>query len=453
MINISFILLFAVFGKPLNEFHQRFYSTKTPYQAPSSSLILPLAPSGYEHICTQLVARHGCRALEGRKYDQLIMALWEQAKIDGALTPLGDIFGEELKKFIEVNDQVGRGELTGLGKNEHQQLARRLVKRLSTLFEKSIYNRHRNRISVVSSGQSRATASLNAFVSSLPSLIASQIDREADNPGLLYFHLDSKYQNGFKKAKLLKNKIRSIQMQPYSREMARQVLEQIFHRDFVERLSNEEYSIVFDQTSSKSIKNELDAAIMLHSLYLIAPNLREEGVGDLLDKYFHFNTSAWFAYLHDSREFYEKGPSFSNQTSTFEMAKILRDDFFEHTDLCSRNDGKYFLRARFAHAETIIPFSALLKIPFLTDQSTPVDETFTYENNVWRGELVSPMAANIQWDIFRHKTHEDERPVLVRMLYNERPVSFKSTCQSYDTVHDSFYTLEELKRCYTFLDQ
>lgn len=114
MINISFILLFTAFGKPLNEFHQRFYSTKTPYQAPLLPLILSSAPSGYEHVCTQLVARHGCRALEGKKYDQLTMALWEQAKIDGALTPLGDIFGEELKKFIEVNDQVGCVTLTRL---------------------------------------------------------------------------------------------------------------------------------------------------------------------------------------------------------------------------------------------------------------------------------------------------------------------------------------------------
>lgn len=107
MISISFILLFTAFGKPLNDYRRGFYSTKTPYQPPPASLVLPLPPSGYEHVCTQLVARHGCRALEGRKYDQLTMALWEQAKLDGALTSLGDLFGEELKKFIDVNDRVG----------------------------------------------------------------------------------------------------------------------------------------------------------------------------------------------------------------------------------------------------------------------------------------------------------------------------------------------------------
>ena len=134
------------------------------------------------------------------------------------------------------------------------------------------------------------------------------------------------------------------------------------------------------------------------------------------------------------------------------MAKVLLDDFLQHSDRCSQASSENFLRARFAHAETIIPFAALLKIPFLSDQSTPIEETFTYEKNVWRGEIVSPMAANIQWDIFRPTKDGEERPTLVRMLYNEYPVSFKSTCQPYDTTLESFFTLEELERCYAFLD-
>lgn len=137
---------------------------------------------------------------------------------------------------------------------------------------------------------------------------------------------------------------------------------------------------------------------------------------------------------------------------TFEMATILLDDFFQHTDRCSGADADYFLRARFAHAETIIPFAAMLKIPFLSDQSTPIEEDFTYENNPWRGQLVSPMAANVQWDIYRHKTNGGTQPILVRMLYNEHPVAFKATCQPFDSNHASFYSLEELKRCYSVLD-
>ena len=116
---------------------------------------------------------------------------------------------------------------------------------------------------------------------------------------------------------------------------------------------------------------------------------------------------------------------------------------------CSKPDSKYFLRARFGHAETIIPLAALLEVPDLSDQSVPANETYTYETNNWRGELVSPMAANIQWDIFRCITSDSHHaPILIRMLYNEYPVKFKTACQPYDYQYPFFYTINELKRCY-----
>ena len=54
-------------------------------------------------------------------------------------------------------------------------------------------------------------------------------------------------------------------------------------------------------TQENPLENEVDAVLMLHGLYLIASNLREEGVGDLLEKYFRPNESSWFAYLHDAK--------------------------------------------------------------------------------------------------------------------------------------------------------
>lgn len=135
------------------------------------------------------------------------------------------------------------------------------------------------------------------------------------------------------------------------------------------------------------------------------------------------------------------------------MTRILLDDFFYHSEQCSRTDSTHFLRVRFGHAETIIPFATLLKIPSLTDKSTSFNETYTHENNNWRGELVSPMAANIQWEIYRHskngkKDEFSQSQVLIRMLYNEYPVKFKNDCKPYDKNNENFYTLEELKRCY-----
>jgi hypothetical protein len=135
------------------------------------------------------------------------------------------------------------------------------------------------------------------------------------------------------------------------------------------------------------------------------------------------------------------------------VAQVLLDDFFLHSEKCSQIDSTHSLRARFAHAETIIPFAALLQIPILSDKSTPSNETFTYENNGWRGELISPMAANIQWEMYRHfnfgKTrHFRHQQIFIRMLLNEYPVPFKTDCKPYSTINQFFYTIDELKRCY-----
>ena len=193
-----------------------------------------------------------------------------------------------------------RGELSRLGITEHQGLAYRLTERLSPLFMKIVFSNSPDRIRVVSSGKSRTIASLNAFVQGLPSCIHSQVDYEPSNPSLLSFHENLRYQTYFKKDKQLKAKIRSIEMQTYSKQMARNVLERIYKSSFVDKLENGYYNITHNE-SGKSIKNEVDAVRILHGLYLIGSNLREEGVGNLLNKYFHSNESAWFAYLHDAK--------------------------------------------------------------------------------------------------------------------------------------------------------
>ncbi|CAF1352330.1 unnamed protein product [Rotaria sordida] len=348
-----YLLIIIIVLDKTNGIQKAFYSSKTPYKLPLLTLNLPLPPAGFESVCVQILARHGCRALEGRKYDKLTMTLWTQAKQEEVLTEYGRKLGENLQEFIAINDKLGRGELSGLGKIEHQ---------------------------VVTSGKSRTIASLNTFIEGLPSTLTSLIDYEPANQILLYFHDNNKYETYYRKDRQLKNKIRSIEMQLYSKQMARNLLERLYNVSFVDRLANR-YNTIIDSELGKSIKNEVDAVRMFHGLYLTGSNLRVEGVESLLEKYFLSDESAWFAYLQDAKDYYEKGPAFLNRTITYDMAQILLDDFFLHSTQCSQIDLKYFLRAHFAHGETIIPFAALLQIPILSDKSTPFNDTYTY--NGW----------------------------------------------------------------------
>src|SRR5262249_9810637 len=81
-------------------------------------------------------------------------------------------------------------------------------------------------------------------------------------------------------------------------------------------------------------------------------------------------------------------------------------------------------KLRFAHAEIIMPLAALMQLPY-SDEQVPVAETYIYDDNPWRGTLVTPYAANIQWDVYINAQGD----YVVRMLYNERQQRFKATCK------------------------
>lgn len=143
-----------------------------------------------------------------------------------------------------------------------------------------------------------------------------------------------------------------------------------------------------------------------------------------------------------------KGPSIEGTTVTSDMAKPLLTDFFSSVNTCTGVNNNVVANLRFSHAETIIPFATLLQVPGVSDQSAHPSDIYTYENNQWRGDKVVPMAANIQWEIYRHEIHHHQ--ILVRMLYNEMEVRFKQNCQSI-TPDSYFYDFNELKRSYASL--
>ncbi len=160
-----------------------------------------------------------------------------------------------------------------------------------------------------------------------------------------------------------------------------------------------------------------------------------------MGRYIAPRDAAWFGYLSDAEDFYEKGPGFADSDITYQMADVLLDDFFKQVE--AKRDGTSTLGAelRFTHAEEIIPLAALMGLPGSTEAATP-DRPYTYADNTWRGASVAPMAANIQWDVFRKGD-----TYLVRMLYNEKETAFKQGCRPVSK-GSAFYDLNELERCF-----
>ena len=456
------------------------YSTKAVYAPQQEAATYEAAPAGFTLVYTELVARHGSRSLSSPKYDVLTKQIWEQAASEGALTALGQTLGHKVDRVTAANEQLGYGLLTAIGKEEHAKLATRLADRLPTLLEES----SPHCLQVETSGKDRANESAYYFMQSLKNKVsyiddstdcyvaqtdASKIDKKLANKYELYFHktepADTKYlpafeayqsfigdeDNGVAPAPELTAALDGLKALPQTKVMARQMLERLYAKAFVDRLANGDYEFVAvnpEDGGKTYVHDEVDAALMLYNLFIIGPGMvREaEAQGDEkwnLEQYLTPEESAWFSYLSDAEDFYEKGPSFANSTVTYAIAQPLLDGLFDEVQTqVVEGQHQRVAKLRFAHAETIIPLVALMKLEG-SRQGAEVGTLYSQENNEWRGGWVSPYAANIQWDVYQNA----EQQVLVKMLYNEKEVAFKAGCEPI-AAGSHFYDFAELKRCY-----
>ncbi|MEU5311854.1 histidine-type phosphatase [Streptomyces sp. NPDC021562] len=361
--------------------HRDSYGTKAVYAPGQNPRTYQQAPAGYTAVFTENVSRHGSRAATDGEDGATILALWNRARADGQLTWLGERFGPDVQALEAAMSGVGYGNLSGRGKDELRATAVRLTKRLPSLLASIAENGEK--IDVVTSGQGRAVDSGTVFATALtdadPALKSAFGPARVDK-NLLYFHKSSggaDYQKWLATDERLAATLKSVTDQPASHRAAARVLGRIFKPAFVQRVVNGEFSSTADDLAA--------AATAVYDLYAIAPAMREEcpnGRGWDFGRYLAPRDAAWFGYLSDAEDFYEKGPSFSDADITYKMAQPLLDDLFEQVE--AKRDGTSTLGAelRFTHAEEIIPLAALMRLPGSGRAAAP-GETYTYATTTW----------------------------------------------------------------------
>ncbi|MFG2357643.1 histidine-type phosphatase [Streptomyces sp. NPDC048521] len=411
--------------------HRDSYGTKAPYAPRQNPHGYQQAPAGFVPVFTENVSRHGSRAAGDSEDGDLILALWDKAEAEGRLTDRGEEFGPKVRALQAAMAKVGYGNLSGRGKRELADTAVRLERRLPSLFGKIADKGEK--IDVVSSGQGRAVDSGTVFAGALADAdpaLEPLIGPTRTDKDLLYFHKaagGAAYRDYIDNDQRLKDTLHGITDQPRTRQAARSVLRTIFEDPFLEQ-----------------IPDQVGAAEAVYNLYAIAPAMSEEspdGAGWGMERYVSRTDAAWFGYLGDAEDFYEKGPGFADSDITYKMAGVLLDDLFEQVEAKRAGTSDLGAELRFTHAEEIIPLAALMGLPGSTRPATP-GEPYTYADNPWRGASVSPLGANIQWDVF-----EKGDRYLVRMLYNEKETAFKAGCRPVAR-GSAFYDLDELERCF-----
>jgi hypothetical protein len=399
----------------------------------------------------------------------------------------------------------GYGNLTLVGIAEHTQLAVRLANRMATLFSSVVANSKTSprQLVVSTSGVNRAIDSSNFFINSLdasvpgisplvvssPALTAYPVNKPvAQAAGInrfqLYFHkLNAKtdlpattdpyyptyqyslqYQSFLASDPTMLAKVNSIVYSSASYAMAHTVMYSLFTKPFVDLLDSGAvtynnagsftftsddglYTTTITGDGATTIANVVDAVNSLYAVYSITPAMVNE-VPLNLGKYFPPGTLPTFGYLSDVQDFYQKGPSITEESPiTYEMSQSLLDDFFNEGKAIAAGNLAHAAKLRFTHAEIMIPFQERLGLPSAS-MSVPASGTYTWANNPWRGENNAPLAGNIQWDFF-----SNGGTLLVKMYYNEQETDFPANCEAaryFAGTSSHYYTFSGLKTCYGY---
>ena len=424
----------------------RYYSSKQPYVAPASTSYSAI-PSRYHLAYTESVARHGSRGLSSYKYDALLALMAQSAAENnyaGFVSPeVGKEFINNVNAITAVNVGNGYGMLSGQGAIQHQGIGERIYQRDADLFANAA--KQGLRVSYQSSGEPRAAESGEnfklGFDQASNGLLANAVvapNNPADNNSgknfdknttTLYFHKTDN-PDGTQKTGEAKERAERYQQFVANDGGIAEAEENVTNDPSMTTASHNLLSQIFTDDFLASIGKEEGQRIWYN-----------------FDQYFqgqHAQEAKTFAWSLDAEDFYEKGPGRAGQDETYRIAQPLLDDFFNAID--TRERAGTAATFRFAHAETIIPFAALLKLPGSQQQAS---ELYTYENNPWRGESVTPMAANVQWDVVvRDGTDVSGQPYqpLVRMLYNEKEIGFNDSCTPIAD-GSTWYKESELKSC------
>jgi multiple inositol-polyphosphate phosphatase / 2,3-bisphosphoglycerate 3-phosphatase len=174
---------------------------------------------------------------------------------------------------------------------------------------------------------------------------------------------------------------------------------------------------------SISAEEKADFVSDVYGFYTILFSLKKEAAQAHLaisaDSIKHFFTTQQLTALGTAdraEDYFVKGPGENVNGVQVKMAAPLLADFIHTTDAFIRS-GKAPLYLRFSHAETIIPFAALLQ---LTGADKPVKNSLAFNDAIWNASTIAPLSANIQWILYRNKA---TGKYLIKTLLNEKEVN------------------------------
>lgn len=336
------------------------------------------APKGYKPFYVSTFARHGSRWLPDEKRYE---AVCQQFADTTNLTPLGKDVRRRLLAIYA--DAKGRGgDLTSLGAEQHQRMAKRLYNRYPEIFADS------SEVSARSSIVGRCMMSMNAFLVSLaqcnPRL---KITAEANRRYMDYIAYTSPEERA------LEDSVESRWTMNPSRLMIS----------------------LFKDTSA--IASQRDLASELHT---IASDMQNVRIGISLYDIFTEEEMRQIYDMHNERMQLCNGINPANHNIPQRCAQSLWQNIVASADSAIAH-GTPSATLRFGHDTSLYRLLSLLGL-------------YAEER---RMDVIIPMAANLQMVFYKN----DNGKVLVKFLHNEREIRLPISSR-----YAPYYDWEEVKK-------
>ncbi len=372
--------------------------TKTLYK-PQQKKLTP-TPAGFEPVFINYVGRHGARHLTKPVNASLTYQMLMHADSAQALTPKGKILKQMVLKLQKV-EQPYLKFISDRGKTEQQEIGARMLSNYKPVFQ------HPGNIKITTTKEVRTEQSAKAFLEGAG--ISSKTDSlkfENNNTDELRFYDVAPAYLAFKEDGNWQKQMLLLAQQNHIESFNQSLVSHFFKEGFLKKINQEQIDELVDD---------------IFGFAAIVPSVETEiktagfTIADL-DIYTLFTCEelAKLSLMDTASDYLLKGPGTDNLGIQVRIAVPLLVDFINTTQ--NYIDKRSMVaNLRFAHAETIGPFAALLGL----EGASASSKSILNFKQVYKAEEVIPLSANIDWILYRKNSTQD---YVVKFLLNEKEV-------------------------------
>ncbi len=378
-------------------FKQDIHRSANNYQAyPDRNLpSLTPAPEGYVPFYINHYGRHGSRWLIAPTDYTFPVEELTKGERNGKLTKRGHEVLEVCRQMLDAS-QGRLGELSDIGAEQHQRIARRMFQNFPEVW----------------AGQAQVDAKSTVVIRCILSMLNEVETLKALNPELQITTDASEHDMYYMNYR----DTVAIAAQKAARPAVDQMKTQIFTPKKLEKMTSRLFN------DKKFVRDSINSFKFEYILFDVVSNMQSHHDFENIDLYsgvftldeaidfWTYNNARWYIYSGNT--------PLNNHTGARAHRHLLRN-FVEEADKAILS-GTNSATLRFGHESVVLPMVCLMGLNGMDYQTADLETLADH----WRSYEVFPMAANIQMIYYRKAGSDD---ILVKILLNEQEATLPIT--------------------------